>query len=153
MARNICRAPAIFKSTKRTAMALQHTTEIPLDDLPKAQALYQGLKNQKCILMIVLGDSKATQDGVQIADNLAPTSPGGFTRKVMWVKNHTVLKEELEPYLHAAEIIKDDTPYEEIKCFCLTLSPRKAQSRIHKNGVMDYIRVEQLYIEAESQSL
>jgi hypothetical protein len=71
----------------------------------------------------------------------------------MWVKNHVVLKDKLEPFLITAKVIQDDTPYEEIKCFCLTLGPREANSRIHKNGVMDFIRLEHLYVEAESQSL
>ena len=134
-------------------MALLYTTEIPLDDLSKAEQLYQQLHDENCILMVVLGNTEATVKGVQTADDLASTSPGGFKRKIMWIKNHVVLKDKLEPFLITAKVIQDDTPYEEIKCFCLTLGPRKANSRIHKNGVMDFIRLEHLYVESESQSL
>ena len=78
---------------------------INLQDQAEAEQQYQALHDENAILMVVLGNSDAIAAGVQTADNLAPTSPGGFTRKVMWVQNHTMLKDKLEPFLHAADII------------------------------------------------
>lgn len=134
-------------------MALLNTTIINIQDEAVAKQQYDNLNTQKCILMVVLGDSENIAEGVSLADELADTSPGGFTRKVMWVKDFVTLRSELEPYLTAASIIEDDTPYEEIKVFCLSLKPRRANSRIHKNGQMTFVKLEKLYVEAESQSI
>ena len=103
--------------------------------------------------MVILGNSTTIKEGVNKADLRADSSPGGFTRWVMWVADHVALKDKLEAILDEANIILDSTPYEEIKAFCLTQSPRKANSRVHKNGALDNVRILQLFTEAESESL
>lgn len=134
-------------------MNLKKTTVIPLDDNTLALEQYDKLITSDKIIMVVLGTSDALEEGVALADILAGTSPTNENRWVMWVKNHTVLKAELELILIAANIIQDDTPYEEIKAFCLTRPGRKALSRVHKNGEMDFVRVESLFVEAETASV
>ena len=134
-------------------MDLKRTTLIPLDDSTLALEQYNQLISSDKIIMVVLGISDAIEEGVALADELTETSPTNENRWVMWVKNHTVLKTKLEPILRAANIIGDDTPYEEIKAFCLTRPGRKAQSRVHKNGEMDFVRLESLFVEAETASV
>ncbi len=70
----------------------------------------------------------------------------------MWVGNHIVLKDELVSILHATSIILDDTPYEEIKAFCLTKKPRQANTRIHLNGALSPFRLTKIYREAIQNS-
>ncbi len=134
-------------------MALQKTTEIPLNDKELALKEYAELIESDKIIMVVLGNSASIQAGVDLADELADTSPTGEKRWVMWVKNYEVLKEKLKPVLKKAKIIEDDTPYEDIKAFCLTRPERKALSRVHKNGAMDFVRLEGLFVEAERGSI
>lgn len=134
-------------------MPLLKSTEIPLNDNELALEKYIELIESDKIIMVVLGNSISIQDGVELADELAETSPTGEKRWVMWVKNHEVLKEKLEPILTEANIIEDDTPYQKIKAFCLTRPDRKALSRIHKNGAMDFVGLEGLFVEAEGASV
>lgn len=134
-------------------MPLLNTTEIPLNDKATALNLYKTLFKSKMILMLVLGNSTSVQTGVELADELADTSPTGEKRHVVWIKNHEVLKGELESILKKANIIVDETPYQEIKAFCLSHPKREALSRIHKNGSMDFVRLESLFVEAEKASI
>ncbi|MDO7173832.1 hypothetical protein [Mariniflexile sp. AS56] len=134
-------------------MPLLKTTEIPLNDDVLAQQMYQELTQSDKILMVILGDSESIKKGVNLADELTDTSPTNENRWVMWIKNHTVLKPQLQSILIEAQIIQDGTPYEEIKTFCLTRPNRKALSRIHKNGEMDFTRLESLFVEAEKASI
>ncbi len=142
-------------------MALVNTTVIPLDKKTLTEEQYQNLVKQQYqdlidsdkIIMVILGNSDTIIKAVDKADLRADSSPGGFTRWVMWVGNHMVLKDKLEVILNTSGIIQDGTPYEEIKAFCLTQSPRKANTRVHKNGTLDNVQILQLFTEAEAQSL
>ena len=142
-------------------MPLVNTTIIPIKDDTLTEdeykelilKLYNDLFTSEKIILVVLGVSEAIEKGVELADELADTSPTNEKRWVMWVKDPAVLKEQLEPILLAANIILDDTPYEEIKAFCLTKPDRKALSRVHKNGEMDFVRLEALFVEAEKASV
>lgn len=129
-------------------MALENTTTIDTNDAAKALQAYQDLMATTKIVMVILGDSPSVEAGIKLADKLARQITTNETLWVMAVGNHTTLKAQLEPILNAASIIQDDTPYEEIKAFCLTKAPRKANSRIHLNGSMDPLRLTQLYREA-----
>ena len=142
----------IFKKLKLTIMALQNTTTIDLTNPTAALNQYNDLMATDKIVMVILGDSPSVTAGIQLADNLARQITTNETLWVMAVGNHTVLKAQLEQILHEANIIQDDTPYEEIKAFCLTKAPRKANSRIHLNGSLDPIRLTQLYREAIANS-
>jgi hypothetical protein len=144
-------------------MALVNTTIFSKDD-DDATALqqYSDLIKSENILMVILGDSESLfkkGEGeeldtgvVWLAGQLTGASPNGFKRWVLWMKDHIVLKDKLEAILDASGHIKADTPYEEIKAFCLTKTTRKAVSRVHKNSVLDPITILELYLEAESES-
>ena len=134
-------------------MSLLKTTVIPLDNDTLAKEQYDDLIQSDKIIMVVLGNSETIIKGVELADELADTSPTGENRWVMWVKDHIVLKDKLELILVENNIIIPDTPYEEIKAFCLTRPDRKVLSRVHKNGQMDFVRLEFLFIEAEAASI
>lgn len=142
----------IFKKLKLTIMALQNTTTIDLTNPTTALNQYNDLMATDKIVMVILGDSPSVAAGIQLADNLARQITTNETLWVMAVGNHTVLKTQLEQILNEANIIQDDTPYEEIKAFCLSKAPRKADSRIHLNGSLDPIRLTQLYREAIANS-
>ncbi len=141
-------------------MALPNTTIFPLDNSAADLAEYSKLIDSDKILMVILGDSEALfkkgegtaldTGAVWLASQLTNASPGGFKRWVLWIKDHTTLKEKLEPILDASGHIKTHTPYEEIKAFCLTKKPRKAPSRIHEIAILDPITILELYLEAES---
>ncbi len=133
-------------------MSLVNTIIIPLDDPVTAAQEYSAALHSQKVLLIILGDSDSIQSGIELADELADTSPLGIPRGVLWVANHITLKDEIAPILEAAGIIQHDTPYEEIKAFCLTTPDREANSRVHKNGVLDFVRLEHLFVEAEANS-
>lgn len=134
-------------------MPLLKTTIIPLDDSARALEQYDELLQSDKIIMVVLGNTETIAEGVALADELADTSPTNENRWVMWVQNHVILRDELEHILEENNVITPDTPYEEVKAFCLTRSERNVLSRIHKNGEMDFVRLELLYVEAEEASI
>ena len=144
-------------------MALVNTTIFSSDDDDTALQQYLNLIESENILMVILGDSESMfkkgeggeldTGAVWLASRLTSASPGGFKRWVLWMKDHKVLKDKLEPILDESGHIKADTPYEEIKAFCLTKTKRKAVSRVHKNSALDPITILELYSEAELKSL
>ncbi len=133
-------------------MALDNTTIIDLSNAQTASQQYNDLINTQKIIMVILGDSPSVSAGIKLADNLARQITTNESLWVMAIGNHAMLKAELEQILDAAGIIEDDTPYSEIKAFCLTKTPRKANSRIHLNGSLDPLRLTRLYREAIANS-
>lgn len=133
-------------------MAFLKTTEITMDNNDIALDEYTALIDSDKIIMVILGNSDSIKEGVDLADELAETSPTDENRWVMWIKNHVVLKQQLETILTQANILEDDTPYEEIKTFCMTHPEHNVLSRVHKNGEMDFSRLEDLFVEAEEAS-
>ncbi len=134
-------------------MPLLKTTVISSDDNALALEQYNALIQSDKIIMVVLGNSETIIEGVELADELADTSPTDENRWLMWVKNHIMLKDKLEPILKESEIVRQGMSYEEVKVFCLTRPERKVLSRVHKNGQMDFARLEFLFIEAEEASI
>ncbi len=135
-------------------MALENTTTINLIDPIKALAQYKDLliTNTDKIVMVILGDSPGVPAGVILADKLARQITTNENLWVMEVGNHTMLKTELEQILNTAGIIQDETPYDEIKAFCLTKGARLANSRIHLQGSLSPARLTHLFREAISNS-
>lgn len=133
-------------------MALQRTTTINLTDSSAAKTQYDDLMASSKIVMVILGDSPSVNDGVILADKRARQLTTNEKLWVMYVGNHTTLKAELAPFLHDASIIRGDTPYEEIKAFCLSRAPRKAESRVHINGALKTFKIDLLFREAISNS-
>lgn len=133
-------------------MSLQNTTEIPLNDDALALRMYQQLIDSDKIIMVILGDSSSIQKGLILADKLTRQITTNETLVVMWIGNHTTLKNELEPILKTADIIQVDTPYKEIKAFCFTKYPRKVNTRIHLNGSLSPFRLTKLFREAIKNS-
>ncbi len=129
-------------------MPLNQTTIISLDNNIDAEQQYIKLANSNKIIMVVLGDTDAIQQGVILADKLARQITTNEELWVLWIGNHSVLKNKFEVILKSAGIIQNKTPYEEIKAFCLSKNPRKAASRIHKNGTMSPFRLTLLFREA-----
>ena len=129
-------------------MPLSQTTIIPLDNNADAEQQYIKLINSNKIIMVVLGSTDAIQRGVTLADKLARQITTNEELWVLWIGNHSVLKNKLEVILKSAGIIQNETPYEEIKAFCLSKNPRKATSRIHKNGAMSPFKLTLLFREA-----
>ena len=129
-------------------MPLHRTTIIPLDNNADAARKYQELIDSDKIIMVVLGTTEAIDRGVSLADKLARQIATNEELWVLWIKDHIVLKNKLVVILKSAGIIQNDTPYEEIKAFCLSKNPRKATSRIHKNGAMTPFRLTLLFREA-----
>ena len=133
-------------------MALQRTTVIPLNDPAGAKTQYDDLLASAKIVMVILGDSPSVTPGVELADKRARQITTNEELWVMYVGDHSTLKADLEPFLQDAGAIQDDTPYEEIKAFCLSRAPRKAQSRVHKNGSLTVLRIDLLFREAIANS-
>jgi hypothetical protein len=133
-------------------MPLQNTTAIPLSDANSAEQQFQQLIQSEKILMVILGDSDAIQEGLILADKLARQITTNETLWVLYIGDHIALNNKLKPILETAGIIQDGTPYEDIKAFCLTKNPRKANTRIHLNGSLSPFRLTKLYREAIKNS-
>lgn len=127
---------------------LRRTTIIDLNDTAKAESQFNQLDGSNKIVMVILGDSPSINPGVELADRKAWQMETNETLWVMYVGNHTTLKAQLEPFLTAANALDADTPYEEIKAFCLSRAPRKAQTRVHMQGRLTAFKVENMFDEA-----
>lgn len=130
-------------------MSLPNTTKIDTTTENPETALAELLETNN-ILLFIIGNSEAISDWVQIADQLAPTSPTGINRKVVWIVNHNILNEQLEIKLSDSG---SDISYDQVLSFCLTLLPnRTAHTILDQNSQLGYVVLEHLYIEAESHS-
>ena len=141
-------------------MALLNTTIIPPDkDLVPdqkdvtPQKHLSDLIDGDNILMVILGKSVSCVDGANYAAGVSNASNDEFIRRVLWIKDHVILKDKLKVFLK--EYIEKGIPYEEIKAFCLTRSTRKAKSIVEnknkKNMRLGFAGVLLLYNEAEQK--
>ena len=134
-------------------MELINTTEISLDNKALALRQFKELTDSKKIIMVIIGKTKKVEEAVEIADETADSSMGGFDRCVLWIKDYKTLKSKLSPILRRSNIIKGKVTYEKIKCFCLTQENKKAHSFVFKNKSLNDLEILHLFTEAEKNSL
>jgi len=78
-------------------MLLERTTIIPTDDKIKAQELFRSAIDEKDVLvLVVLGDDETANTVVKEADRVADIVIAGFGRKVIWIKDKTILEVEIK---------------------------------------------------------
>ncbi|MDF1697257.1 MAG: hypothetical protein P1U56_15545 [Saprospiraceae bacterium] len=93
-------------------MLLSNTTSLATADALQTASVINLIQQNTYIVFVVLGDDEAASNLVQIADNLSLGHSGQVDRKVVWLKDRTILKNESLAYLNTLEGY-DDSKYDE----------------------------------------
>ena len=107
-------------------MTLKNTLELPgveTDPETKFKAL---IYDNKHIVFVVIGSKKKCKTILKWADLYANSSPQGVKRKVVWLANHSLLKDSCLELLKTSNNFKEDQ-YNNVLAF--VLSPQKHQAK------------------------
>ncbi|MCW5520646.1 hypothetical protein J1N09_12400 [Aureitalea sp. L0-47] len=134
-------------------MNLKRTTIIPTDDPNLAKQLFQSfIEKEMLVLMIIIGDTDTIRTAMPTADSLAHKIYFNMERWVLWVRDYEVLRGTLEQKLAESPNTKD-MDYDDIKCFSLSPIQDLADGVIQKNGVLDYVSLQQSFFKAQSDDI
>lgn len=91
-------------------MQLEKTVIIPTDDKNLAQELFKSvIYDEDVLVVVVLGDDEEAKEAAKKADKVALWDIQGRKRKVLWVRNKELLKNEIEAVeIGDAGISKED---------------------------------------------
>ena len=89
-------------------MNLDRTIIIPTDDRSLAQRLFNSaVYDEDVLVVVVLGEGPQKEQIVKWADKRAQVVIQGFGRKVIWIRDLTILEEEIRKLPLESEDAKD----------------------------------------------
>ncbi|MCH2488525.1 MAG: hypothetical protein MK211_00120 [Flavobacteriales bacterium] len=123
-------------------MSLERTTIIPLDDPDQATELFNNaIDRLKTTVMFIIGNTETVQEAIPNADHWAGETLIDLERWVVWLRDHEILKTEMQQLLENTFDPDFDEPYDTIKCFCLSPISKRAIGFILKNGSLANVRL------------
>lgn len=133
-------------------MGRDHVTTLDADPaIAKTEFTKVFKENKKTTIMIILGNTDTIFKSMNKANARARDKYGnpGFERWVIWIKDHDLLKEHVQPLLLNSADPKASRPFEIIKCFCLSPKTHQAAGVILHKGKLNSTRFTAAFVKAE----